>query len=275
MKKTVFSVLVIIFVSNSLTRSQAVPHESSDSLGKLFGRLQTNYSDNVRLRINDSIKSIIESYVSSDRIFVHRFPNLRYLGQITSSDSLVKIITWNLVLRDEPGRYFCYFIRKSPDGKPNTVYSLTNTYSEKPINTDTIYSQSDWYGALYYDIKPFRTQNNYCWVLLGINFSNPLVTRKIIEVITFTPGNSIIFGRKWFDYSGNIEYRHVFEYSSTGIMSLRFGSDTSIVFDHLVPLPPSANDGHMYSGSDYSFDAYILKNGLWNLTFNVDVRNRQ
>jgi hypothetical protein len=275
MKKVIISIILFVYVSNGLTKSQTSPVEMSDTLGILFGRLRTNSVDDVLLRINDSIKSIIESYISSDRIFTHRFSNLRYLGQTASSDSLVKIITWNLVLSNEPGRYFCYFIRKSPERKENTVYRLTRSYTEKPIMADTIYTESDWYGALYYDIKPFFKDNKQCWVLLGINYSNPLVTRKIIEVLSFTPENNIIFGRKWFNSDGNIKCRHVFEYSSSGIMSLRFGSDTSIVFDHLVPLSPSINDGRLYYGSDYSFDSYIFQNGLWNLNVNVDVRNKQ
>jgi hypothetical protein len=275
MKKAIFSAILIVIVSNGMTRSQSVRDEMSDSLAILFGRLRTNSGDDLRLRINDSIKSIIERYVYSDRIFAQRFSNLRYLGQISSSDSLIKIITWNLVLSNEPGRYYCYFIRRSADGRPNTVYKLTSASSEKPINVDTVYTKSDWYGALYYDIKPFRHDSDSCWILLGINFGNPLVTRKIIDVISFATENDIIFGRKWFISDGNIEFRHVFEYSSSGIMSLRFGSDTSIVFDHLVPLPPSENDGHMYYGSDYSFDSFIYRNGSWNLTLNVDVRNKR
>ena len=101
------------------------------------------------------------------------------------------------------------------------------------------------------------------------------MTRKIIDVLSFTPEDKIIFGRKWFDSGRSVNYRHVLEYSSSAIISLRFRSDNSIVFDHLVPLPPSGNDDRLYNGPDYSYDAYILKNGLWNLSINVDARNKQ
>ena len=275
MKKTVVSILLFISVSTGLTKSQISQDDMSGTTDKLFGRLHSVSEDSVRQRINDSIKLIVEAYVASDKIFTHNLSNKRYLGQITSSDSIIKIVTWNLVLNNEPGRYFCYFIRKSPDGNENAVYYLTHSYDDGQILADTLYSQSDWYGALYYDIRPFYTENRKCWVLLGINYSNPLLTRKVIEVLSFSQENKILFGRKWFDSGKSVNFRHVLQYSASAIISLRFRSDNSIVFDHLVPLPPSGYDDRLYYGPDYSYDAYIFKNGLWNLSINIDVRNKQ
>ncbi len=59
------------------------------------------------------------------------------------------------------------------------------------------------------------------------------------------------------------------------MMSLRFVSRESIVFDHLVPLSPSQEGDRQYYGPDYSNDAYNLENGLWRLKINVDVRNKE
>ena len=218
---------------------------------------------------------IIDSYVKSDTVFTHRFTNLRYLGQIMSPDSLLKIITWNLVLENEPGRYYCYFIRKQEPGKENIIYRLSSAYRENPVMTDTTYTESDWYGALYYDLKPYITEDKLCWVLLGIDYGNPFISRKIIEVLSFKPDNSIVFGRKWFASGEEKKYRAVFEYASNATMSLRFRSDSSIVFDHLVPFSAVHKDDRQYYGPDYSFDAYNFENGLWKLNINVDVRNKE
>jgi hypothetical protein len=275
MKKIIVCILLIVSVSNGLIKSQNSSEELPGALEKLFGRLRAASSDTNRLRINDSIKLYIEDYVSSDKIFKNSFSNLRYLGQITSPDSLVKIITWNLVLIDEPGRYYCYFIRRSPDGSMNNVFSLNKAYDDRQILADTIYNQSDWYGALYYDIKPFTSENRKSWILLGISYSNPLMTRKLIEVLNFTAEGKIIFGRKWFDTGSSINCRHILEYSSGAVISLRFSTDSSIVFDHLVPLPPSAGDDRIYYGPDHSYDAYSFQDGRWILSINIDARNME
>ena len=275
MKILALCVLLFLTVSTGLAKCQISTAEMSASLEKLYGRLNSVSEDSIRLRINDSIKFFIDYYVASDKIFTHTFSNLKYLGQITSSDSVIKIVTWNLILSNEPGRYFCYFIRKSPDGNANDVYSLTRSYDDKQILADTVYSQTDWYGALYYDIRPFYMDNRKCWVLLGINYSNPMLTRKIIEVLSFTQENILIFGRKWFDSGKSVNFRYILGYSASAVISLRFRSDSSIIFDHLVLLPPSGFDDRLYYGPDYSYDAYKYNNGVWNLSINIDARNNQ
>ena len=274
MRPAVFYIILFILLSTSFAKSQVPSVATPQVLEELFNRLVDNYNDNDRIRINDSIRLIIDSYAKSDSVFNHRFNNLRFMGQITSPDSLLKIITWNLVLDSQPGKYFCYFIRKQDRGKENLIYRLSADYNEKPVRTDAAYNESDWYGALYYDLRPYNIDDKRCWILLGLDYGNSFISRKIIEVLSFMPGNKIVFGRKWFSSTEEIKSRAVFEYASDAMMSLRFSSDSSIVFDHLVPFSPALKDDRQYYGPDYSFDAYNFENGLWRLKINVDARNQ-
>ncbi|MDO9580973.1 MAG: hypothetical protein Q7J06_10485 [Bacteroidales bacterium] len=275
MRSILLYTIVFIFFLPETTVGQITTNDAPQVLEKLYGRLINKFDDNDRIRINDSIKSIIDNYVLSDTIFSHRFNNLRYMGQITSPDSLLKIITWNLVLRNSPSLYFCYFIRKTGKGSKNIIYRLTTEYKEEPVKTDTIYTEKNWYGALYYDLKPVISDNKKWWVLLGIDYGNTFISRKIVDVLSFTPGDSIIFGNKWFVAGDEIRFRDVFEYASNGMMSLRFSSGKSVVFDHLVPFNPAMKGDRQYYGPDYSYDAYYFENGLWKLTINVDARNKE
>ncbi|MCX6253137.1 MAG: hypothetical protein NTV31_01520 [Bacteroidia bacterium] len=275
MRRLILYFIIIFSISTNMVSGQKAANDAPQILEKLYGRLANNFDDNDRLRINDSIRLIIDSYVASDTVFNHRFTNLRYLGQITSPDSLLKIITWNLILRSSPGRYYCYFIRKQEPGMANRIYRLTASYREDPVRTDTAYSELNWYGALYYDLKPYIVNDKKCWIILGIDYGNSSVSRKIIEVLSFTNENSILFGWKWFAAGEEVKFRDVFEYASEGTMSLRFGSDSSIVFDHLVPFSPALKGDRQYYGPDYSYDAYNFKDGLWRLTINVDARNKE
>ena len=272
-----FIIYLILFMlfSTSVAKSQVSATDTPQVLEELFDRLVGNYNDSERIQINDSIRLILDSYVKSDSVFTHRFTNLRYLGQIVSPDSSLKIITWNLVLENEPGKYFCYFIRKQDAVKENKIYRLSVTYNEKPVDSDTTYTESDWYGALYYDLRPFIIDNIRCWILLGIDYGNSEISRKIIEVLSFTPDNSIVFGRKWFASGEEKTYRAVFEYASNAMMSLRFRSESSIIFDHLVSFSSTHKDDRQYYGPDYSFDAYNFENGLWKLVLNVEARNKE
>jgi hypothetical protein len=267
-------ILLTIFLTTGLAKGQVPAEETPEVLETLFDRLINNYNDTDRIRINDSIRLILDSYVKSDTVFTHRFTNLRYLGQITSPDSLLKIITWNLVLENEPGRYFTYFIRKKEQSRENKIYRLEARYSEKPVSVDTTYTGANWYGALYYDLKPYVSENKHSWVLLGIDYGNAYISRKIIDVLSFAEDGSIVFGKDWFIDGDQKKYRAVFGYASNAMMTLRFRSDNSIVFDHLVPFSQSQKDDRQFYGPDYSVDAYNFTDGLWKLMINVEVRNQ-
>jgi hypothetical protein len=255
-------------------RCQPEFSDISPELTRLFSRLENNFDDNSRITINDSIICLIDNYVESDSIFEHRFINIRYLGQIISSDKNLKIITWNLILKDSPNRYFCYFIRKTDHGRKKLIYSLKGENSDKPIRTDTVYSEGNWYGALYYDLRPVKVKKEVHYVLLGMDFGNRSVNRKIIDVLSFTKDGDIIFGKKWFSVNNDTKFREVLEYDAGGVMSLKFYSAKSIVFDHLVPLSSKIKEEKVSYGAEYSFDSYNYKDGLWRLKKNVDVRNK-
>jgi hypothetical protein len=270
--------LFLVFLALISGRNAFCQPQSKDTpvlLEQLFRRLANNYDDNDRSRINDSIRLIIDSYAVSDSVFNHRFNNLRYLGQITSTDSTIKIITWNLVLANGKGCYFSYFIKRENRESAIRVFKLSALYNENPITKDTVYTEKNWYGALYYDLRPCISKGKLSWILLGIDFGNPFITRKVIDVLNFSDNGSLLFGRKWFKSGDDIAYREVLEYRSEGLMSLRFSSDTSVVFDHLVPIIPSKKDDRQFYGSEFSYDAYIFDNDQWILKINVDVRNRE
>jgi hypothetical protein len=248
------------------------PDVSSD-LEKLFTRLVANPEDTDRIRINDSIKFIIDSYAGSDSVLTHSFTGLRYLGQVTSRNSQLKIITWNLLLKDSKSKYYCYLIHRS--GKKNQLFKLEGEYNEEPVRIDTVYTEENWYGALYYDLRAFRKDNQAYWVLLGIDYGNQAVTRKIIEVLSFTPEGRILFGKELFTSGKETKYREVLEYSSGAVISLKFLTDKSIVFDHLVPVSSELKGQKEYYGPGFSFDAYNLERGMWIFKSDVEARNKK
>ena len=247
--------------------------DAESRLDTLFSHMFKVRSDTVRLKVNDSICAIIEEYAGSPEIFYHNFGSLRHLGQVTSPDSLLKIISWNINLENYSGKYFSYLVLKAGNGKQNRVIPLRASYSNKTATEDTTYSVTDWYGALYYSIKPVTLNEEKYWVVLGLDYGNPIITRKLIDVISFDNKGSIVFGKKWFETNRGMKFRKIFSYASTGMMTLRFSSDTSIVFDHLVPV--SAENNQVFYGADYSYDSFIYTDGIWKSRMNVDIRNNE
>jgi hypothetical protein len=275
--KRFFQYLIIIYLISPAVKvnGQDTLDSASVLLESLYGRLSGNYNDNSRIQIYDSINRVIDWYVRTDTVFNHKFDNLRYLGQITSPDSTLKIVTWNAVLGSTTGKYYCYFIKKDENCKRNKIFFLTARYNDAPVKTDTTYTSSDWYGALYYDLRPCLDGDKLFWIILGIDYGNPLISKKIIDVMELNDDGTIVFGRKWFAAGETYSYRAVLEYASNASISLRFTSDTSIVFDHLVPITSSHVNNRQYYGPDYSTDSYSFEKGKWILKINVDARNME
>jgi len=273
MKKVFLITLVTIFAGTFLTEGQTTGSLAEKKLAGLFARLATITDDSSRLAVNDSVTAIIDSYASSDSVMSHTFQRLKYLGQITDRNSQLKIITWNLILNDSKSKYYCYFINRS--GKEQKVRKLAGVYREEPVRTDIVYNENDWYGALYYDIKAVKKDRKTYWILLGIDYGNPLVTRKLIDVLNFTPEGSVQFGDRIFESGKVLKYREVLEYSSEAVISLKFLNDKTIVFDHLVPMSPQLKGQKQFYGPDFSYDSYTLEKGIWRFESNIDVRNKK
>ncbi|HVN59337.1 MAG TPA: hypothetical protein VMT63_13640 [Bacteroidales bacterium] len=241
-------------------------------LEKLFSRIRSGISNYEKLRTNDSIVNLVDRYVTSDEVFRHQL-SLKFMGQVTSPDSLVKIIEWNLVLPQEHNYYFSYILHRNRKDEKPAIFRLKTPYREPIISNDSIYTQKNWYGALYYEARPFEHLGATRYLLLGIDYGNPQLTRKVIDVITFSP-DSISFGCKCFSDGKTIKSRVVFEYASTAVMSLKFESGRQIVFDHLSPIMPKYQDNRQYYGPDFSFDSFIFDGGLWKYKADIDIRNK-
>ena len=266
--------MAFFLLSVPQTNLKAASPDGSVLLESLFRRILNTNNDNERIRLNDSVKVIIDSYAASDSVFAYKF-SVRYLGQITSPDSKVKIINWNLILREGGNKYFCYIIRKGARGEPNNIHKLTGENREESPASDKSYTEKDWYGALYYALQPFKKDKETHYLLLGIDYGNSTITRKLIDVMTFTPEGGIIFGNNCFMKDKDVSSRVIIEYFSEGVITLRMLSAKCVVFDHLASISDDQKSDPEYMGSEYSFDGYTLKKGLWRFVTKVDARNKK
>lgn len=273
-QKAFYIILTALFLVPAMKIKSQQP-ESGEILQELFYGIIDTRNNEERIQLNDSIIKIIDKYVESERVLDHRFTDLRYLGQILSPDSRLKIITWNLNLTDGTNKYFCYLIRRAKKGKPNEIFKLTAVNMDEPPSINTTYSEENWYGALYYAVQPFRYKRETCYVLLGLDYTNLLVSTKIIDVLTFTEDGGIIFGKDCFIREGEKRFRELLKYSSDGVAILRFNNRKSIIFDHLVPVSQVRRNSPDYYVPEFSFDAYVLKKGMWRFKENYEPKMRR
>ncbi len=269
--------LIIIVIASFLLpagKGQELFLSYQTGIENLFKRLSGAQSDEYKKAVNDSLCILVEKYASSPYAFNRNFRDLKYLGQITSPDSTVKIITWNLIFNNWIYRYYCYFIKRDGSSQAK-VFRLEGSGIKSRVRTDTTYSRSDWYGALYYDIRPFISGRELHYLIIGLDYNNLLVTRKFIDVLTFDPATGPVFGKKCLLNGMDLKYREVFEFTSGAVMTLRFITDSTVVFSHLSRFNAGMPDLPQFYGPDHSYDSYKFSDGLWRLESDIDIRNKE
>ena len=242
--------------------------------GRLFAELAVTRDNTIKDRINDSIIDLLTIYSGQGDVFSHKFESIKYLGQITASDSLVKMVTWNLFYNNGDNRYLNFVFYKCDDSVNYTF--LDGSKGLRDVTIDSLFDRSSWYGALYYDIEPFVSNGDTLYIALGIDFNDMFTNSKVIEVINFNADGDISFGSPVIVSANKRLNRLLFRYSSNASMLLRFDNlRTRIVFDHLSPASPGLAGQYQYYGPDFSYDGLILREGKWLLQEDIDVRNRK
>lgn len=275
MRKSYLLLFLFVFSCFNLVKAQTIEKSAGEHLEILFNKLALSEEDSEKISLNDSIVSFVNEYIKSDSVFYKKLDNIRFLGQITSPDSLVKILTWNVALSDGVQNYYCYFLTREPENETVSTYKLYGESGVDLIRKDTTYSASDWYGALYYDLRPLNINGENFYVLLGLDFKNVFITRKVIEIVRFDSGNNLVLGKRIFSNVNNLNFREVFEFSSQANMTMRFNGENEIIFDHLSPFSPEFKDNFQYYGPDFSYDSFIFEKGLFKLKEDIDIRNQE
>jgi hypothetical protein len=131
-----------------------------------------------------------------------------------------------------------------------------------------------WFGALYYDIVPFKIKDKKYFMLLGFNPGNGLSHKKVIDVVQVTSNGQPRFGAPVFEKDKKMANRIILEYDGRAKITLKYNRDTKmVVFDHLIPQRPELADQYQFYVPDMSYDAFELNKLSWTYKPDIDARN--
>ncbi len=246
-----------------------------DSLQKLGAVLTTDTVEQNRVDANSLFIKTLVSALKEKNSFYHPFENLSNIITIKKADNnKFKIITWYLVGDNGNFRYYGAIQINNPD-KLELYPLVDNTPIIK--NTDSLLNNTNWYGALYYNMIPVTAglKDPY-YLLLGWKGNSFETTQKVIEVLRFVNGKPV-FGAPVFEATGKGGKplnRVIFKYTSEVSMLLKYLKDEKmIVFDHLSAANEKLKDSPQLYGPDLTYDAYKLKNGKWIYQENLNMKN--
>ena len=111
-----------------------------------------------------------------------------------------RMINWNLPLDDQTHRYRCFIQFYDNKAKAYVVIELKQGYREVEGEARKVFTERDWYGALYYKIIPSKTRKTgtkHTYMLLGWDGHDEFSSIKLVDVLTITNKN-VRFGGRYF-----------------------------------------------------------------------------
>ncbi len=235
--------------------------------------MQTDVDDE-RLKRNQLFLDNLRQSLYTAGAFEHPFSGLNMCTK-TSPDKSFRLFNWNVPMRNGAERYFCLVMRWNKSKKMATVLQLEDLSEEidKP-ETKTLNPQK-WYGALYYDIVPFKKGGKKHYLLLGWDGYSNIMNRKMVDVMSFT-SKSIKFGAPVFKLNKTTQRRLIYSYAEDLTMTLKYQEKNKrFVLDHLAPKNPTLEGQFQFYMPDASFDAFNFKKGKWILEKNINFQRRK
>ena len=275
--KNIFTVLIIwigfLQPDRVIACRQVSLPESETALKLLLSEISVSNADENNLAVADSFANLLAEALKIPGSFEYPFDQLKTIGKVTSSDKKIRMITWNLPLKDGTHIYYGFLLSKG-SGKELQVYRLTDNSDNYLDAATETGSPDNWYGCLVYEIVEMKSAGETLYTLLGYDPNNLFTSKKLIDVLWFNQAGDPVFGKPVFRTTNGIQSRVLFEYSAKIQMSLKWNERMKmIVFDHLSPSRPSFTGNYEYYGPDFSYDGFRFEKDAWVLTEQIDMRN--
>jgi len=173
---------------------------SAESILKTYSFEITNADEMVDRTIADSF--FTRSLVKALKIpysFNYGFDSLKTISRLYAPDSSFRIITWQIMKDFTYYRYKGAIQFKTTDGSLKLIPLYDGTdFTERPV--DSVRTNENWIGALYYNIVLKTYNNKKYYTLLGYDENDARTTKKWMEVLTFDNNNKPVFGGRYFSY---------------------------------------------------------------------------
>ncbi len=273
MIKTIVIISMIVCYAYNV-KSQNLLQLQEDSVIQQFEKIILTDDDSDKKYYNKNTVEIFERALKNEDAFDYSFEKLKYIGCLNSKDKNVRIFTWNLAYSDGTYEYFGFvvYFPKSIDNQ--LVYRLNDKSAECSSPTTQSLTNSNWFGALYYQIIENKFNKKTYYTLLGWDGNTDFTNKKVIEVLTFDDENTPQFWLPIFNVGETKKKRLVFEYAERAKMTLKWDDDLDlIIFDYLSPPKPIYDGQYEYYGPDGTYGGLYFKDGLWHYQSDVDARN--
>lgn len=258
-----YLVIYCLLLISSILQAQEKNYTISEL--SFYADAMTNlYIDNHRIQASNYFDEVLNWYVDKEVYLEDDFQALKgFANDIKSEDGKVRIISWQIKESEDKYKYGAYAIIED-----NAPIKLTQTSSISLDQKYSILSLEEWYGAIYYNIKDYTTQEGEkVYFIFGFNGYDKYDSFKVLDVLSIEEGNSISFGKPIFIKDDSkpipdVYSRILLQYSNEVSASINYNpAQNLIIYDHLISRLGQLEGQGVTMVPDGSYEGFILENG--------------
>lgn len=239
-----------------------------DSL-KLYSKQMVFAQDASTRFYADSV--FIKKFVQALKVpgsFSYPFDSVKTVSKLYPPDSSFRIYTWQIQKDESYFRQYGAIQMRSADGTLN-LFPLFDQSDYASIPTDSVRTNKNWIGAIYYQVVMKEFNGRKYYTLIGLDDNDFTSTKKWIEVLYFDANGQPVFGGDFFVYKNEPNKpappvaRFCLEFKKDAKARLNYDKELDlIIFDHLVSeLPGDDSKYNLISDGDY--EGFKWSNGRW------------
>ncbi len=272
--KKIFLLTILLIINNlafSQTKSSDIKQADLDKLAVLEDSIvslsRTAVTDSIaenRIAAQDKLLPLMREALAVSNSFNYAFNKIENISLLYPTERDFRIFTWQLMIDENHYKYFGFI---QLNRSKSMVYELKDFSKDiqKPENQNL--TAEKWFGALYYNIKGFKTKEGMKYLLFGFNAHDTIEKIKICDVLSLN-GGAPRFGSPVFEKeerSIKKKLNRLVMYHSVDA-SIRFNYDDDmgmIMLDHLTEIGYKDPNVPFVSVPDGTYEAYKLKKGVW------------
>jgi hypothetical protein len=239
---------------------------NEDSMRYLGRQVLQNRTKEVRIASSDQLAQLLKASLEIENSFTYTFDSILHVSILYPDDSTFRIFTWQLYVAPNEYRYAGLIQKNEPQSE---LFALSDRSASIFFPDNMTVSSSNWFGALYYNLKQINTSSGTYYTLFGLDNNSMWVKRKIIDVLYFTEEGKPQFGSPIFHaindrQQAETKYRIILDYSAEGSISCNYSDEYGlIIFDNLIPIGGSHEGQGVMQVSDGSYRGYKFDGEKW------------
>ncbi|HMH21030.1 MAG TPA: hypothetical protein VK563_04615 [Puia sp.] len=293
--KVLFSIsLVMVFLTcawpvaaqqrqNSSERKELRRRE--DSLKRFADKIVNSEDPSERFLSDSQFVRVLVRSLKVKYSFYYPFDSLVTISRLVPPDSSFRIFTWQLKKDEHTYLQEGAIQMNQPDGSLKLIPLFdVSMFTAKPL--DSVRSNREWIGAIYYRIIQKEFNGRKYYTLLGFDDYNISSNKKWMEVLTFNEAGQPQFGGQYFSFEEDSAvvnaakiaakkapvkdsvkkgplFRYSMEYKKEALTRFNYDPEMDmVIFDHLIPEGDEPEKKETYV-PDGDFEAFKWKGGRW------------